>query len=74
MTSAGMAAAFAAWPVALKVALKSLVAWPFTFHCFNGLRHLMWDTAHMISNKKVIQSGWTVVALSTVSALALAFM
>jgi succinate dehydrogenase (ubiquinone) cytochrome b560 subunit len=74
MTSASMAAAFGAWPVALKVMLKGVAAWPFTFHCFNGVRHLIWDTTYMITNKKVIQSGWTVVALSTISALALAVM
>jgi len=74
MSSITMATAFGAWPVALKVFTKAMVAWPFTFHCLNGVRHLIWDTTNMITNKKVQQSGWTVVALSTVGALALAFM
>lgn len=74
LESAVMAASFAAWPVALKFFTKTLVALPFTFHCFNGVRHLVWDTARMIDNKKVQQSGWFVVGLSVVSALALAFM
>ncbi len=69
-----MAAAFGAWPLALKVATKLAVALPFTFHSFNGIRHLVWDTGRSISNKAVIRSGWTVVGLSTVSALALATM
>ena len=69
-----MAASVAAWPLAVKFLAKSLVGLTFTFHCFNGVRHLVWDTASMISNKKVNQSGWTVVGLSVVSALALALM
>jgi succinate dehydrogenase (ubiquinone) cytochrome b560 subunit len=67
-----MAAAFAAWPVAAKVAAKFAVAWPFTFHCFNGLRHLVWDMGKSFTNKAVIKTGWTIVGLSAASALALA--
>jgi len=74
LESAVIAASFAAWPVFLQVATKAIVALPFTFHSINGVRHLIWDTAKMITNKKVNQSGWAVVALSTVSALALAFV
>ena len=74
LESAVMAASFAAWPVALKVFTKMLVALPFTFHCLNGVRHLVWDTASMITNKQVINTGYTVIGLSVVSALALAFM
>ena len=72
--SAVMAASVAAWPVALKFFTKTLVALPFTFHCLNGLRHLAWDTASLIENKKVQQTGWAVVGLSVVSALGLALM
>jgi succinate dehydrogenase (ubiquinone) cytochrome b560 subunit len=38
------------------------------------LRHLAWDTASMINNKQVQQTGWFVVGLSVVSSLALAFL
>lgn len=74
MESAVMAASVAAWPVLVKFPLKLLVAWPFTFHSFNGVRHLIWDTTTMITNQQVQRSGWFVVGLSTVAALALAFM
>jgi succinate dehydrogenase (ubiquinone) cytochrome b560 subunit len=30
-------------PDAVKYGGKALVALPFTFHSFNGLRHLTWD-------------------------------
>lgn len=74
LESSVLAASFAAWPLVLKAAAKFTVAMPFTYHSFNGLRHLVWDTASMITNKQVQQTGWAVVGLSVVSSLALAFM
>ena len=72
LDSASMAAAFGAWPVLAKVAAKFAVAMPFTFHSFNGLRHLTWDLGKELSNKAVIRTGWAVVGVSAVSALWLA--
>ncbi|KAH8656492.1 succinate dehydrogenase cytochrome b560 subunit [Tricladium varicosporioides] len=74
MSSASMAAAFGAWPVAAKVATKLLVAFPFTFHSMNGIRHLVWDMGRTFKNETIIKTGWTVVGLSTVSALFLALL
>lgn len=69
--SASLVAAFGALPLAAKVILKSLVALPFTFHSFNGLRHLTWDMGVAFTNQAVIKSGWTVVGLSLASAFGL---
>lgn len=74
LESASMAAAVAAWPVAAKVAAKFAVALPFTFHSFNGLRHLGWDVGAGIKNATVIRTGWAAVGVSVVSALYLATM
>lgn len=74
LESASMAAAFGAMPFAAKFLVKLGLALPFTYHSINGVRHLIWDTGRMLTNKKVIQSGWTMVGLSTVSALVLALM
>jgi len=74
LESASMAAAFAAWPVAAKFATKMLVSLPFTFHSFNGLRHLMWDMGMGITNKQVQVTGWTVVGISAISSMILALM
>lgn len=74
MESAVIAASFGAWPWIAKFATKMFFALPFTFHSFNGIRHLIWDTASMIENKRVQQTGWTVVGLSVVSAFALCLM
>jgi len=73
LESASMAAAFAAWPVALKLMAKFLVAFPFTFHSFNGVRHLLWDSGAMLTNKQVIITGWAVVGVSVATALGLVF-
>ncbi|KAL5356655.1 hypothetical protein BJX96DRAFT_143167 [Aspergillus floccosus] len=74
LESASLAAAFAALPIAAKVLLKGTVAFPFTFHCMNGVRHLVWDLGRGITNQQVIKSGWTVVGLSALSAIALALL
>ncbi|KIX98682.1 uncharacterized protein Z520_05983 [Fonsecaea multimorphosa CBS 102226] len=74
LESASLAASFAALPVILKVGLKALVAFPFTFHGLNGIRHLIWDTGAAFTNQQVIWTGWTVVGLSVVSALGLTFL
>lgn len=72
--SATLAAGAAALPLAVKVFLKSALAFPFTLHSFNGVRHLVWDLGRGFGNMQVIKSGWTVVALSVLSSLYLAFI
>ncbi|KAI9847900.1 MAG: hypothetical protein M1837_001417 [Sclerophora amabilis] len=72
LESASIAAAFGAWPVAAKVAVKMGVALPFTFHSFNGIRHLVWDTGSEMGNKQVVRTGWTVIGLTVASSLGLA--
>ena len=74
LESSTIAAAFGSLPVAAKVALKFGVALPFTFHSWNGIRHLVWDTGRQFSNKQVQQSGWAVVGLTVVSSGALAYL
>lgn len=74
LDSATIAAAFGAWPVVAKVAAKFVFALPFTFHSFQGLRHLVWDMGKEFANKSVIRSGWTVVGLTVASSLGLALL
>lgn len=74
LDSASIAAAFAAWPAFLQVSTKLFFALPFTFHSFNGLRHLVWDTGSAFRNSQVVKTGWTVVGLSVISALGLALI
>jgi succinate dehydrogenase (ubiquinone) cytochrome b560 subunit len=74
LESATVAASFGALPIFVKVLAKAGMAFPFTYHGFNGLRHLVWDTGAQLTNKQVIWTGWTVVGLSVVSALGLTFL
>lgn len=72
--AAAVTSVIATVPVAAKVAAKFIIAYPFTFHCFNGIRHLVWDTTRFMTIKGVYQTGYAVLGLSTVSAVALALI
>jgi succinate dehydrogenase (ubiquinone) cytochrome b560 subunit len=67
MESGAMAAAFGALPFIAKASLKFLISLPFTFHSFNGIRHLIWDTGRELTNKAVNMTGWMVVGVTFVS-------
>lgn len=51
--------------------MKMVVAWPFAFHCWNGVRHLAWDLGWGMGNARVVRSGWVVVGLSVASSVGL---
>ncbi|KAI1315002.1 cytochrome b subunit of succinate dehydrogenase, Sdh3p [Mortierella claussenii] len=72
--AATVTSTIATLPVAAKVAGKFIVAYPFTYHAFNGIRHLIWDTAKGLTLKGVYVTGYTVLGLSTASAVALALI
>lgn len=67
---ASIVTSFGSLPAMFKVPVKLAVAWTFTFHSFNSLRFLSWDMVWGITNKRVAQTGWTVVVVSFASALA----
>ena len=72
LESASLAAGFAALPFIAQLLLKTVYALPFTFHSFNGLRHLTWDTGAAFTNRQVIVTGWTMIGVSVATALGLA--
>ena len=74
LESAAMAEWFGGFGAVTKGVMKFGISWPFTFHCWNGIRHLVWDTGREFGNKQVQVTGWIVVALSVVSSTALAFV
>jgi len=61
-------------PEWLKYSAKGIIALPFTFHSINGLRHLSWDVGKFLSVKAVYRTGYTVVAASVASAIALVLL
>ena len=74
LESSVLAASFAAWPAALKAVTKATVAFPFVFHCLNGLRHLAWDLGIGFAKQQVIRTGWFVVGLSALCSAYLTFI
>ncbi|KAL0466044.1 hypothetical protein QR685DRAFT_116500 [Neurospora intermedia] len=73
LESASLVAAAAALPVAVKGALKFLVAWPFVFHAINGVRHLAFDLGIGFSRATIIKTGWYFWGASIVGGVYLAF-
>lgn len=71
MSSATLAAAFGAWPVAVQMLTKFTLAWPLLFHSFNGLRYLSWDMTIGVNNRTVARTGWTAVVASLLATLGL---
>ncbi|KAK4220933.1 succinate dehydrogenase cytochrome B subunit, mitochondrial [Podospora fimiseda] len=73
LESASLVAAFGALPVAAKVSLKFLAAWPFTFHALNGVRHLAMDLGYGFNRQTIVKSGWYIWGASLVGGLGLVF-
>ncbi|KAF9230322.1 SDHC, cytochrome b subunit of succinate dehydrogenase [Melanogaster broomeanus] len=64
----------AGMPEYVKTAGKLVLAAPFTFHSWNGLRHLAWDSGKFLSIKAVYGTGYAVLGATAVSTIYLAFM
>lgn len=64
---------FASLPVAAKFSIKALMAYPFVYHAFNGIRHLVWDFGLELTLPGVYRTGYTVLAGTAVFGSLLAF-
>ncbi|CAG8599738.1 1241_t:CDS:2, partial [Racocetra persica] len=71
LNSDALVAGIATLPTSLKFAGKFALAFPFTFHAFNGVRHLIWDIGSALTLKGVYTTGYTVLGLSAISSLGL---
>ena len=60
-------------PTWVKGSLKLVLALPFTFHAFNGIRHLAWDIGYGLTIKGVYAGAYAVLAATGLSSLYLAF-
>ncbi|KAH9838713.1 SDHC, cytochrome b subunit of succinate dehydrogenase [Rhodofomes roseus] len=61
-------------PDAVKYTGKAILAAPFAFHSWNGLRHLSWDAGKFLSLKGAYQSGYAVLGATAVTTVALVLM
>uniref|UniRef100_A0A8D0GQZ2 Succinate dehydrogenase cytochrome b560 subunit, mitochondrial n=1 Tax=Sphenodon punctatus TaxID=8508 RepID=A0A8D0GQZ2_SPHPU len=59
---------------ALIYTAKFALAFPFTYHTWNGVRHLMWDLGKGFKIPQVYQSGVLVLLLTFLSSVGLAAM
>lgn len=65
---------YSALPVVAKFSLKTLAALPFSFHIWNGIRHLIWDAGYFVNVAGVYKTGYTVLGLTAITSLALLFI
>lgn len=50
------------------IAVKYVLAFPVTFHTFNGIRHLFWDFGKFLTIKDVYTTGYAMLAASIITA------
>ncbi len=51
--------------------LAIAVLFSVSFHFFNGIRHLIWDSGHMLDIKDAYTSGWLVLTVSLLTTVIL---
>lgn len=61
-------------PLPLVLAGKFVLAVPFTYHLFNGVRHLIWDAGRALTLRGVYTTGWIVNIATLISSTALTFL
>ncbi|EJD06471.1 succinate dehydrogenase cytochrome b560 subunit [Fomitiporia mediterranea MF3/22] len=61
-------------PEGVKYAGKALLAAPFAFHSWNGLRHLAWDSGKFLTLKGAYATGYAVLGASAVTTVALVLL
>ncbi|KAJ1731411.1 hypothetical protein LPJ61_002552 [Coemansia biformis] len=67
LSSVAVASTLAAAPTPLLLAVKALVSGCLSFHCINGIRHLVWDSGRAVSNQGVFTTGYVVIAATTLA-------
>lgn len=65
--------AFAGLPLVAKIGAKAAMAFPFVFHSFNGIRHLVWDFGKQLTVKGVYRTGYAVLGATAIFGSYLAF-
>ncbi|KAF8575181.1 succinate dehydrogenase cytochrome b560 subunit [Ramaria rubella] len=61
-------------PEWVKYGGKVLLAAPFAFHGWNGVRHLLWDTGRFLSVKGAYATGYGVLGATAVTTVGLLFI
>ncbi|EIM90747.1 succinate dehydrogenase cytochrome b560 subunit [Stereum hirsutum FP-91666 SS1] len=61
-------------PESVKYAAKGILALPFAFHSFNGLRHLAWDSGRFLTLKGAYSSGYAVLGATAIGTIGLVLL
>lgn len=69
-----IAAAFGSLPLVVKTGAKFFLSIPFTYHGFNGVKHLVWDTGRLLGKSTSGRASWVVLVCSMSTSLALGLM
>lgn len=56
-----------------RLAVKGFFGFPFVFHIVHSLKHLIWDTGAMLTNRQVWISGWLGMGVSVIGTIGLMF-
>ncbi|KAJ2034099.1 hypothetical protein H4S03_005208 [Coemansia sp. S3946] len=67
MSSAAMAGSLATLPAVVSIGAKALISGCLSFHVFGTMRHLLWDSGRMVSNKGVFTTGYAAIAASALA-------
>lgn len=73
LDTASMVEWFGSLSTGTRLTIKAVLGFPFCFHIVHGLRHLIWDTGLMLSNKQVAVSGWLGLGISVLGTVGLMF-
>ncbi|KAJ1307584.1 hypothetical protein OPQ81_001681 [Rhizoctonia solani] len=60
-----------ALPDWFKYTVKGALGMSFSFHSWNGIRHLLWDAGRLMTNTAVRRSGYAVIGLSVATTIGL---
>jgi succinate dehydrogenase (ubiquinone) cytochrome b560 subunit len=71
LDTASLVAWFGGLSPASRVAIKAFFGFPFCFHIVHGMRHLIWDTGMMLTNRQVTVSGWLGLGISALATVGL---
>lgn len=64
---------FSSLPAFVDYSIKALIGFPFVYHFWNGMRHLVWDSGHETTLKGVYLTGYITIGLTALSGLWLLF-
>jgi succinate dehydrogenase (ubiquinone) cytochrome b560 subunit len=62
---------FGGLPAGARLSIKGFFAFPFVFHVVHGMKHLIWDTGSMFTNRQIRISGWLGLGISAMGTVGL---